>query len=116
MHWRANPRKGPRQGSGTHSNWWAFICAGPRHLLGLAAFCFPVYAWRALVVLFGAYAVVDGVGAVVAGVRAAEHRERGSLLPRASRGIAAGVLALWRPSPRWCCSYLMPPGQSSGVL
>src|SRR5258705_12324611 len=81
-------------------NWWAFALRGALGiLLGLAAFLFPGITLGALVLLFGAYAVVDGVVAVVAGVRAAEHRERwGALLLEGIAGVAAGVLAFGWPA------------------
>ncbi len=81
-------------------NWWAFALRGALGiLLGLAAFLFPGITLGALVLLFGAYAVVDGVVAVVAGVRAAEHRERwGALLLEGIAGVAAGVLAFVWPA------------------
>src|SRR5437879_5336202 len=81
-------------------NWWAFALRGALGiLLGLAAFLFPGITLSALVLLFGAYAIVDGVFAVVAGVRAAEHRERwGALLLEGIAGIAAGVLAFVWPA------------------
>jgi uncharacterized membrane protein HdeD (DUF308 family) len=81
-------------------NWWAFALRGALGiLLGFAAFLFPGITLGALVLLFGAYAVVDGVIAVVAGVRAAEHRERwGVLLLEGIAGIAAGVLAFAWPA------------------
>ncbi len=81
-------------------NWWAFALRGALGiLLGLAAFLFPGITLGALVLLFGAYAVVDGVLAIVAGVRAAERRERwGVLLLEGIAGIAAGVLAFVWPA------------------
>src|SRR6266446_3716047 len=81
-------------------NWWAFALRGALGIVvGLAAFLFPGITLGALVLLFSAYAVVDGVFAVVAGVRAAEHHERwGVLLLEGIAGIAAGVLAFVWPA------------------
>jgi uncharacterized membrane protein HdeD (DUF308 family) len=81
-------------------NWWAFALRGALGIVvGLAAFLFPGIALGALVLLFSAYAVVDGVFAVVAGVRAAEHHERwGALLLEGIAGIAVGVLAFVWPA------------------
>ena len=81
-------------------NWWALalrgICA---ILLGLAAFVLPGVTLAVLVALFGAYAVVDGVLAVIAGVRAAERHERWwSLILKGLAGIVAGVLAFVWPA------------------
>jgi uncharacterized membrane protein HdeD (DUF308 family) len=81
-------------------NWWALalrgICA---ILLGLAAFVLPGVTLAVLVALFGAYAVVDGVLAVIAGVRAAERHERWwSPVLKGLAGIVAGVLAFVWPA------------------
>jgi len=68
-------------------------------LLGLAAFVLPGVTLALLVALFGAYAVVDGVLAIIAGVRAAERHERWwSPVLKGLAGIAAGVLAFVWPA------------------
>ena len=81
-------------------NWWALAIRGVFGILfGLVAFLFPGITLGALILLFAGYAVVDGVFAVVAGVRAAEHHERWvALLIEGIAGIAAGVLALVWPA------------------
>src|SRR5712692_11278538 len=80
-------------------NWWALALRGILAiLLGLAAFILPGITLVVLIALFGAYALIDGVLAIVAGVRAAEHHERyGSLLWRGLCGIAAGLVAFIAP-------------------
>ena len=68
-------------------------------LVGLAAFVLPGVTLALLVALFGAYAVVDGVLAIIAGVRAAERHERWwSPVLKGLAGIAAGVLAFVWPA------------------
>src|SRR2546430_7098054 len=58
-------------------NWWALALRGILAiLLGLAAIVLPGVTLAVLITLFGAYAVVDGVLAMIAGVRAAERHER----------------------------------------
>src|SRR5207244_4743941 len=58
-------------------NWWALALRGVLAiLLGVAVVVLPGVTLAALVVLFGAYALVDGVLAIIAGVRAAERHER----------------------------------------
>jgi uncharacterized membrane protein HdeD (DUF308 family) len=58
-------------------NWWALAIRG---FLGIAvrviAFVMPVAAMLALVLLFAAYVLVDGVFAIVAALRAARQHER----------------------------------------
>ena len=81
-------------------NWWALALRGILAiLLGLAAFILPGITLAVLIALFGAYALIDGVLAIVAGVRAAEHHERyASLLWRGLCGIAAGLVAFLAPA------------------
>ena len=81
-------------------NWWALALRGIfAILLGLAAFVLPGVTLAVLVALFGAYAVVDGVLAIIAGVRAAERHERWwSPVLKGLAGIIAGVLAFIWPA------------------
>jgi len=58
-------------------NWWALALRGVfAILLGLAVFVLPGVTLAVFVALFVAYAIVDGVLAIIAGVRAAERHER----------------------------------------
>ena len=81
-------------------NWWALALRGIfAVLMGLAAFVLPGVTLAVLVALFGAYAVVDGVLAIIAGIRAAERYERWwSPILKGLVGIAAGVLAFVWPA------------------
>jgi uncharacterized membrane protein HdeD (DUF308 family) len=81
-------------------NWWALALRGVvALLLGVAAFVLPGVTLAVFVALFGAYAVVDGVLAIIAGVRAAERHERWwSPVLKGLAGIAAGVLAFIWPA------------------
>lgn len=82
-------------------NWWALALRGALAVLfGIAAFAVPGLTLAFLIALFGVYALIDGVLAIVAGVKAAEHQERfGSLLLRGIAGIAAGIVAFVLPGP-----------------
>src|SRR3989475_12557881 len=81
-------------------NWWALALRGVfAILLGVAAFVLPGVTLAVLITLFGAYAVVDGVLAIIAGVRAAERHERWwSPVLKGLAGIAAGVLTFVWPA------------------
>ena len=81
-------------------NWWALALRGLVAIaFGLAAFVLPGVTLAILVMLFGAYALVDGVFAIVAGVRAAEHHERWwSVLLEGVGSILAGALAFVWPA------------------
>ncbi len=81
-------------------NWWAILLRGIAAIVfGIFAFVWPGVTGFALVVLFGAYAFVDGVFALIAAIRAAEAHER--WWPLAVAGligiaIAAVVFFDWR--------------------
>jgi uncharacterized membrane protein HdeD (DUF308 family) len=80
------------------ASWWA---VGLRGIFGIAfgiiCLAVPGVALFTLVLLFSAYMLVDGVFAIVAGVRQASHGERwGLLILEGVVSIAAGVIAfLW---------------------
>ena len=80
-------------------NWWAIAVRGAVAILfGLAALLVPETALVALVLLFAAYLLVDGVFAIIAGLRAAERHERWvALLAEGVIGIAAALLVAGYP-------------------
>ena len=58
-------------------NWWALLTRGIAAVIfGILAFVWPAPTLLAIGILFGAYAFVDGVFAIVAAVRAAQAHER----------------------------------------
>ena len=80
-------------------NWWAVAARGAFAILfGLAAFLLPIATLGTLVLLFAIYMLVDGVFAIVAGVRAAAHHERwGLLILEGVVDLFAGAAALLVP-------------------
>ena len=73
-------------------NWWALALRGLAAIVfGVLAFVWPGITLWALVLLFGAYMLVDGIFAIVAAVRAAGREARWWLL--LVEGVL-GVLAL----------------------
>ena len=80
-------------------NWWVLGLRGLFALLfSLAALFRPDIALAALVLLFGAYALVDGIFAIIAALRAAErHLQWWPLVMEGVAGIAAGVVTLLWP-------------------
>ena len=80
-------------------NWWALGLRGLAAILfGLIALFTPGFMALWLALLFGAYALIDGVFAIIAGIRAAERHER--WWPFALEGLASilvGVIALVMP-------------------
>ena len=75
--------------------WWAVASRGLLAILfGLIALVFPGVTMLSLVYVFGAYAVLDGVLAIVSALRAARsHRHWGMLILEGVAGIVAGVIA-----------------------
>ena len=62
-------------------NWWAVALRGVAGIIvGIIALITPGAAMLTLAWLFGIYLLVDGVFAIVAAIRAAEHHERWGLL------------------------------------
>ncbi|HEY3248987.1 MAG TPA: DUF308 domain-containing protein [bacterium] len=91
-------------------NWWAVVFRGVLAIaFGLIAFFYSPTTLAALVLLFGAYALVDGVFAFVAAVRAAARHERwGALILEAVSGVAAGILTfLWPAMTALILLYLI---------
>jgi uncharacterized membrane protein HdeD (DUF308 family) len=79
-------------------NWWALALRGVAAILfGLAAFFLPGITLAVLILLFGAYMLVDGIFAIIAAVRAEEHDTRWwLLLAEGVLGVLAGIVAfLW---------------------
>src|SRR5262249_9752976 len=79
-------------------NWWAVALRGLLGIIvGIIALFMPAATMLALVLLFSAYMVVDGVFAIISAVRAARQGERwGLLVFEGLVDILAGVLAfLW---------------------
>jgi uncharacterized membrane protein HdeD (DUF308 family) len=81
-------------------NWWAFAIRGVLGIaFGLIAFTVPGAAMLSLVILFAAYALADGVLAIVAAIRAAGRHERWLLFVfEGIVGIAAGIIAVLWPA------------------
>ena len=78
-------------------NWWALAVRGVAAVLfGLAALIWPGLTLAVLIVLYGAYAVVDGIFAIVAGGSAGGTR-RWLLLAEGVIGLLAGLVALFWP-------------------
>jgi uncharacterized membrane protein HdeD (DUF308 family) len=76
-------------------HWWALALRGVLAILfALIAFSRPGVTLVALVWVWGTYAFLDGVFALVAAIRAAESHQRwGMLLLEGISGIAAGIVA-----------------------
>jgi uncharacterized membrane protein HdeD (DUF308 family) len=80
-------------------DWWAIALRGLVSILfGVVAILLPAPTLVALVLLFGAYALVDGIFAVASGIRRrGEHGPDWFLVIAGIAGIATGVLAAVAP-------------------
>ncbi|HYZ86239.1 MAG TPA: HdeD family acid-resistance protein [Bryobacteraceae bacterium] len=79
-------------------NWWSLVIRGlVGVLVGIITFISPVITLQALVLLFGAYALIDGVMNIVGATHAARaHQRWGVLLLQGIAGILAAVVTvLW---------------------
>ena len=89
-----------RSGTREHApSWWALALRGLVAILfGLAALFWPGLILTVLIVLFGAYALVDGIFAVIAAFRSSGRGMRRTLLLiEGAIGILFGILALFWP-------------------
>ena len=80
-------------------NWWALALHGLAAIVfGVLAFAWPGITLWALVLLFGAYMLVDGIFAIVGAVRAAGRETRWwLLLVEGVLGVLAGFVAFLLP-------------------
>jgi uncharacterized membrane protein HdeD (DUF308 family) len=58
-------------------NWWTWLIRGIAAVIfGILAWLWPGLTWVTIAIFFGAYALVDGVFAIIATFRAAETQQR----------------------------------------
>jgi uncharacterized membrane protein HdeD (DUF308 family) len=81
------------------TNWWALALRGLIAILfAIFTFAWPGITLDVLVLIFGVYAFIDGVLAIIAAVRAVRgHRRWGALLLEGIVGILAGLCAWFVP-------------------
>ena len=83
----------------THT-WWLFGIRGLAAVLfGIVAFCIPGHTLRALILLFGCYALADGILALWTGLQSRERKDfmRTSVIEGVV-GLALGIGALAAPA------------------
>lgn len=80
-------------------NWWALALRGVAAvLLGIITFLMPIATLAALVTVFGAYALLDGLFAIAAAIKGVRKHERwGWMLTEGVVGVIAGLIALFFP-------------------
>lgn len=80
-------------------NWWAILIRG---IIAIIFGLLAIFATRTtlfvLVLFFGAYALVDGIFAIIAAIRRIEERERwGLLMLEGVIGIVIGIITFFVP-------------------
>ena len=90
-------------------NWWAIAIRGILALVfGILVFVYPREAVIVLVVLFGAYAAVDGVFAILSAVLAEQAHERWwPFVVEGIVGLAIGALTFFRPGMAAIALYVL---------
>jgi uncharacterized membrane protein HdeD (DUF308 family) len=80
-------------------NWWAVVLRGVAGIIfGILAFVMPGATLAALVLLFGAYALVDGIFNIIAAVSGRGVRSWWALLLEGLVSVAAGLVTLFMPA------------------
>jgi uncharacterized membrane protein HdeD (DUF308 family) len=80
-------------------NWWAIALRGVCAILfGIAALLMPGVTIASLVLLFSVYMLIDGIFAILSGIRAARRHERwGTLILEGVVDLLAGAIAFVAP-------------------
>lgn len=80
-------------------NWWALALRGVAAIVfALLAFALPGVTLAVLVTLFGAYALIDGILAIVSAIRAAQgHRPWAAFLIEGAVGTIIGLVTFFMP-------------------
>jgi uncharacterized membrane protein HdeD (DUF308 family) len=83
----------------TH-NWWTFAVRGVVAVIfGVLALIWPGQALQALVLVFGAYAFVDGIFAIFAGIASYRYFDRWwAVLLEGVAGVVIGLLTFFWPN------------------
>ena len=82
------------------TNWWSLVLRGVLGILvGVLTIFWPGITFAALLILFGAYSLVDGVFSIIGVVKAVRaHEHWGVLVLLGVTGIAAGLVTLFWPA------------------
>lgn len=79
-------------------NWWLLLLRGIAGIIfGVLAFAWPGITILTLVIVYGAYALVDGIFAIGAAIRGGEAQSRWWLILIGILGIAAGLFSFLQP-------------------
>lgn len=80
-------------------NWWLLLLRGIAGILfGLLAFAWPGITLLSLVILYGFYALIDGLFAILAAIKGGNVESRWWLILIGILGVAAGLLTFFWPN------------------
>jgi uncharacterized membrane protein HdeD (DUF308 family) len=82
------------------TNWWSMVVRGLIGIaLGIITFLWPAITLSTLVLLFAAYAILDGIVAFAGATQARRAREQsGALVLEGTVGVLVGIVTLARPT------------------
>ncbi len=112
---RRSPILMDKLGAALARSWWLIALRGVLGVIfGVIALLMPVTTILALVLLFSAYMIVDGVFAIYAAIRAWQRGESwGLLVLQGVASIASAAIAfLWPGITVLAFVLLIPPGRS----
>lgn len=79
-------------------SWWLFLLRGVFAIVfGVLAFAWPGPTLLTLVLLYGAFALVDGVASIITAVKGGPHTSRWWLAIVGVFGVVAGILTFYWP-------------------
>ncbi|MEV0648605.1 HdeD family acid-resistance protein [Phytomonospora sp. NPDC050363] len=79
-------------------NWWVLVAQGVLAIIfGIMAWVWPAATVLVLVILFGAYTLVEGIFAIVAAVKGTDRNGRGWLAFIGIASVIIGLIALFWP-------------------
>src|SRR5512139_3669034 len=80
-------------------NWWLVALRGLLAILfGITAFAWPGLTWLVLILVFGVYAIVDGIFAMISGVVQSRYSSRWWVfLVEGIISLTAGLIVLLQP-------------------
>ena len=92
-------RNGEEMAAILRTNWWALVLRGVvAILLAIVTFAVPHITLAVLATIFGFYALIDGVLAIVSTIKAVQgHRRWGAFLLEGILGILVGLYAILFP-------------------
>src|ERR1051326_380594 len=100
-------------------NWLAFALRGFAALtFGILAFLFPNITLTVLIILFGSFALIDGILSFAAAINHTDHDRWRTLLLQGIIGIMVGIVTLFWPgiTTLWLLSFIAAWAIITGIF